>query len=475
VGRPDVRWTPGGPGGEAGGAREAASGYGGTGGPGGVGGVGSPGVAWETHVETLSRWCRSDWPLSASGREAASALALALGVRLGASGGGNGRGALGEVVRLVLAAAQSDVATLRAALADHRTPSARTLLANVVGAPWLLGVLRLRGATVLGTELRACTSREEAAAVLSALFGRGDETGGPLPALRVLAGGWVRGARRDVPLLGDLHGADVAEPVGADESIAIVLPLLSLDGAVPAEPPAAVMAAVLAGVTPRAPSPFLDANDVRAVGSVAIERHEVEDEDEDEDESDADAPDASADEDADTDDAQESADEDDDAKDVVVAPPAHVPRPALPYGRQPPAPPAEPEPMEADVMAAALARLRTRATVIDRVSASVASDDGVVEHVTDVVRWLTDATLVEVRALARDGWSGEEAIEVARALAEDDPEIQEVVRHVRRTDGELLVEIDGAAASAWLRAHRPDLARRLDDVLEDDEEEDGED
>jgi hypothetical protein len=131
--------------------------------------------------------------------------------------------------------------------------------------------------------------------------------------------------------------------------------------------------------------------------------------------------------------------------------------------------------MEADVMAAALARLRTRATVIDRVSASVASDDGVVEHVTDVVRWLTDATLVEVRALARDGWSGEEAIEVARALAEDDPEIQEVVRHVRRTDGELLVEIDGAAASAWLRAHRPDLARRLDDVLEDDEEEDGED
>jgi hypothetical protein len=471
VRQPDVRWTPGASG-ETGGAREAASGYGGPGGPGGAGSVGSPGVAWETHVETLSRWCRSDWPLSASGREAASALALALGVRLGASGGGNGRGALGEAVRLVLAAAQSDVAMLRAALADHRTPTARTLLANVVGAPWLLGVLRLRGATVLGTELRACTSREEAAAVLSALFGRGDETGGPLPALRVLAGGWVRGARRDVPLLGDVHGADVAEPVGADESIALVLPLLSLDGAVPAEPPAAVMAAVLAGVTPRAPSPFLDADDVRAVGSLAIERREEEDEEE---ESEADAPDAGQGEDEDTDDEQASGDEGDAAEDVAVAPTAHVPRSAGPYGRQPPGPPAEPEPMEADVMAAALARLRTRATGIDRVSASVASDDGVVEHVTDVVRWLTDATLVEVRALARDGWSGEEAIEVARALAEDDPEIHEVVRHVRRTEGELLVEIDGAAASAWLRAHRPDLAHRLDDVLEDDEEEDGED
>jgi hypothetical protein len=108
------------------------------------------------------------------------------------------------------------------------------------------------------------------------------------------------------------------------------------------------------------------------------------------------------------------------------------------------------------------------------VEASIASDDGVVEHVTDVVPWLQDATLVELRSLAREGWTGEQALEVARALAEADPEIGEVVRHARRSESELMVEIDPEAASAWLRVHRPDVARRLDDVLEDDEDE-GED
>ncbi|MGZ8377413.1 MAG: hypothetical protein ACXW0Z_09235 [Gemmatirosa sp.] len=429
---PDVRWTPAGDG-DARTMRETAP-YGGAraggannaGGAGGVGGVMSD--AWGTHIETLGRWCRSDWPLSATGRSAAASLALALGLRLGAAGGGNGRGALGEVVRLLLAAAEADVATLRTALTDHRAPGSRTLLARIVGAPWLLATVRLRGGTVEGTELRACVSREEAAALLTALAGAANE--GSVPALRAIVTGWVRGATRDAPLLGE--GGDEVPLAGADETQLLVLPLLALDGAVPAEPPAAVLAAMGGLAAPRVASPFLDDADPRAVG--LPERDQPADEDvEDE------AP-------ADTDE-----DEDEDASDDETAIAA----------------PTATEPVEAEAMTAALARLRARHTTVQHVEASIASDDGVVEHVADVVPWLAEASTVEIRALARDGWAGEEAIEVARAMADDDPEIAEVVRHARRTEGELVVEIDGRAASAWLRANRPDLARKLDDVLED--------
>ncbi|GLC23615.1 hypothetical protein [Roseisolibacter agri] len=454
---PDVRWTPAGEGDER--AALARGGYGArAGNPGGVGGAGGAGSAggvsdaWSDHIEALGRWCRSDWPLSSTGRSAAASLALAMGVRLGAPGSGNGRGALGEVVRLLLAAAQADVAALRAALADHRTPAARALLANVVGAPWLLATARLRGDTVLGTELRACASREEAAALLTTLAGDA-AAGGPLPALRALVTGWVRGPRRDAPLLGD----DAREvPVAtSDETQLLVLPLLALDGAVPTEPPAAVLTAMLGAATPRVASPFLDDANPLAIGT-PVRHEEAEDETaedeeaEDEGAENADAEDAEAYDDAPDEDGAEERD----ARTVVVTPPE----------------PAEPEPVEAEVMAAALARLKARAHAVERVDASVASDDGVVEHIADVVPWLSEATVAEVRALARDGWAGEEAIEVARVLSADDPEINEVVRHARRTESELVVEIDGRAASAWLRANRPDIADRLDELLEDDEE-----
>ena len=474
---PDVRWTPG-SGADQRAARESA-GYG-TRGPSGAG-AGNTVDAWSAHVETLGRWCRSDWPLSSTGSAAASALALALGLRTGAPGSGNGRGALGELLRLVLAAAQCDVATLRAALTEPRTPQARALLAGTVGAPWLLCTVRLRGATIVGTELRAVASRAEAAAMLGALAG-GAGDGGPLPALRALASGWVRGTRRDVPLLGDGVAAGAAEAVEIDEALTLVLPLLALDAPVPSELPAAALAAVHGGAVPKAASPFLDVGDPRAIGALEPLVPMVE-EDEDED-AEGDAPDASdADDDpsdpgAEAEASEREADEDDDdAPEVMLAEDdaigRRLDRTFLAHGTTPSARveatvAATPdEPIEAEVMAAALARLRSRSATVDRVTASVATDDGVVEHVTDIVPWLTDATTVEVRALARDGWSGEEAIEVARALAEDDPEIAQVVRHARRNEAELVVEIDGRAASAWLRAHRPELADRLDELLDD--------
>jgi hypothetical protein len=447
----DVRWMPAGDGdartrresGPYGSARAA-----GPGGAGGTGGVMSD--AWGSHIETLGGWCRSDWPLSATGRSAAASLALALGLRLGAAGGGNGRGALGEVVRLLLAAAQADVATLRAALADHRAPGSRTLLARIVGAPWLLATVRLRGGTVEGTELRACVSREEAAALLTSLAGAAND--GSVPALRAIVTGWVRGANRDAPLLGD--GGDDVPLAGADETQFLVLPLLALDGAVPGELPAAVLAAMGGLAAPRVPSPFLDDADPRAVGL----RERDQPADEDDDESANDAEDAEA-EDADADDEESTDDAAVEAPLAIAAPVAARAVAAV-----------ESDPVEAEVMAAALARLRARHATVQHVEASIASDDGVVEHVADVVPWLAEASTVEVRALARDGWAGDEAIEVARALAADDPEIAEVVRHVRRTEGELVVEIDGRAASAWLRANRPELAERLDDLLDDPDE-----
>jgi hypothetical protein len=447
----DVRWTPGGDG-DARAMRDGGTygagrtnGSGGTGGAGGVGGVMAD--AWGEHIEALGRWCRSDWPLSATGRAAAESLALGMGMRLGTPGGGNGRGALGEVVRLVLAGAEADVATLRAALAEHRAPGSRTLLARIVGAPWLLATVRLRGATVEGTELRACVSREEAAALLTALVGVVNE--GPVPALRALVTGWVRGATRDAPLLGDGEGGEVPL-AAADETQLVVLPLLALDGAVPAEPPAAVLAALGGLAAPRVATPFLADDDPRAVGLPTREAPTEEDEEEEDD--------ASA--DAAREDEEPEAEEDDEAPaDAMTVAVASVAAPAPTV--------AEPEPVEAEAMAAALARLRARHTTVQHVEASIASDDGVVEHVADVIPWLAEASTVEVRALARDGWAGEEAIEVARAMADDDPEIAEVVRHVRRTEGELVVEIDGRAASQWLRANRPDLAERLDDLLDD--------
>lgn len=126
--------------------------------------------------------------------------------------------------------------------------------------------------------------------------------------------------------------------------------------------------------------------------------------------------------------------------------PAEPPRPAEPFDR------------------AAVERARARAAQrIERVEATITSDDGVADHVCDVTGWLASATVREIETLIHAGWAGDEAAEVAVALADEEPEVGEVLRHARRADTGVVVEIDGAAALAWLARHRPAVAEVLDD------------
>ncbi|MDF1504125.1 hypothetical protein PYV61_14290, partial [Roseisolibacter sp. H3M3-2] len=244
-------------------------------------------------------------------------------------------------------------------------------------------------------------------------------------------------------------GGSDAAGAGADDAHLLVLPLPALEGAVPTEPPAAVLAGVLGAALPRAGSPFLDASSTALFGAPAV--RDAEDEETD-DASDDDAPDADDATEAEADDPEEREEAEEQPRRRAAAPVA-LPEP-------------EPAEVEPEAMAAALERLRARRHAPQHVEATVASDDGVVEHVADVASWLADATVREIRALAAEGWAGEEAIEVARTLAGDDPEIAEVVRHARRTEGELIVEIDARAAGAWLRANRPDVAEELEELLD---------
>ncbi|GJG86459.1 hypothetical protein tb265_16400 [Gemmatimonadetes bacterium T265] len=116
---------------------------------------------------------------------------------------------------------------------------------------------------------------------------------------------------------------------------------------------------------------------------------------------------------------------------------------------------------------AAVERARARAArPVERVEATVWSDDGVAEHVCDVTAWLAGATARELAALVRAAWTGDEAEEVAAALSDDDPEVADVLRHARRTDAGVVVEIDGTAAVAWLARHRPAVADALDDAAD---------
>lgn len=121
---------------------------------------------------------------------------------------------------------------------------------------------------------------------------------------------------------------------------------------------------------------------------------------------------------------------------------------------------------EAPFDRAAVERARARAArVVERVEATVMTDDGVAEHVCDVSAWLAGASVDELVALMRAGWAGAEAEDVAAELAEEDPEVADVLHHARRTDAELLVDIDGAAAMVWLTRHRPRIAARVDEAL----------
>ncbi len=116
---------------------------------------------------------------------------------------------------------------------------------------------------------------------------------------------------------------------------------------------------------------------------------------------------------------------------------------------------------------AAVARARARARrAVEHVEATVMSDDGVAEHICDVTEWLAGATVRELDALARAGWSGDEALDVADTLADDDPEVADVLRHARRTDAGVSVEIDGGAVMEWLARHRPAVAAALADTTD---------
>ncbi len=128
-----------------------------------------------------------------------------------------------------------------------------------------------------------------------------------------------------------------------------------------------------------------------------------------------------------------------------------------------------PAPFDRAAVERASARAADRAA---RVEASVWSDDGLAEHVCDVSAWLAGATVREITALARAGWTGDEAAELAATLAEDDPEVDDVLRHARRADAELAVEVDGRAAMAWLARHRPAVAAAVTDGASDDADED---
>ena len=124
-------------------------------------------------------------------------------------------------------------------------------------------------------------------------------------------------------------------------------------------------------------------------------------------------------------------------------------------------------PFDREAVARACARA---ARPVQRAEATVMTDDGVAEHVCDVSAWLAGATVREVEALVRSGWSGAPAEEVAATLADDDPEVADVVRHARRAESDLIVEIDGAGALAWLARHRPEIAAALDSSEEADDE-----
>ena len=117
---------------------------------------------------------------------------------------------------------------------------------------------------------------------------------------------------------------------------------------------------------------------------------------------------------------------------------------------------------------AAVARASARAArAVERVEATVMTDDGVAEHVCDIASWLAGATLREIEALAGAEWTGDVAADVAADLVDDDPEVADVLRHASRAESAVIVEIDGGAAMAWLTRHRPSIAVAITDARDE--------
>jgi hypothetical protein len=434
-----------------------------------------PSVAarWRARLDALTHWCLSELPLAPG---VAGAVAST-------------RATLGDLLRRALGRDGAGVVDLLDALDASSTPAARALLGRVLGADLLLVVVTARAGSLVRADARACRTVEEARALVDAYlgaftpawvaeFGVADAGGVRSPALAVGPGG----TRPDESL-----ASPPAELAAGD--VTVVLPFLTLDGvpvgaaartqtdddepapgeattgaaspervatSEPTIPPVA-LPAILGGVL-RPGAAFLDApaaadveevEDEDATDADATEEHDADEDAADEDAADEDSTDADDQSSADRTPASaadpdegEDEDDEDDAEDAD-----EVDRAA-----------GDPD--------GALDRLRARTSAAhERVSMLIASDDGEAEHVTDVAGWLAEASEQELRALARGGWSGDAAVEVAHALAEDDPEARDVVQAARRHEAELVVEIDARAAVAWLTAHRPDAARRLAPLL----------
>jgi hypothetical protein len=401
------------------------------------------------------------------------------------------RPTLGELLRRALGRDGAGVADLLDALDAAGTPAGRALIGRVLGGDVLLVVVSAERGAIARADARACRSRAEARALLDAYLGT------PAAAWAGTHGIADAGGVRVPALATAIDGAQLDDTIAAglahlrpDDALTVVLPFLPLDelpAARAAEPPPNpyAMPAILGG-TMRPGAAFLDAP---ATG------HE-------DDEGDADDCEHGR---------EREHGREHGASRTTTAPgtapsgatgATHPTRTTLttratratrrrdrrrrrgprdvdeagladafgwtaaagaPRAAPAAAEPAADEPVDHSL---ALGRLRARTTAAaERVSTVIATDDGVAEHVADAAPWLAEASEQELRALARAGWAGDAAAEVAVALVDDDPEAFEVVQLARRHEVELVVEIDGRAAAEWLRRHRPETAQRLGALL----------
>lgn len=422
---------------------------------------------WRARVDALTRWCLVDLPLTPAAARAAGAL----------------RPTLGDLLRRALGRAGDGVVDLLDALDAPGDLAARARLTRVLGEDVLLVVVTARDSAIVRADTRACRTPDEATALLSAFLGR------TAPPWAVGGGVWVR-STDVVPLLARaLDGGELPAGSASDAGLAdaaadsiFVLPLLALDGSVPVAPPAVarfglpaaanappntVLNTVPNTVPDDAPDPAPNSppaagaplvfGGVLRPGAAFLDAPGVEETQDAEDARDA------VDDDADDAEPGTPSTEDTFLGAFTVGSPLGGGTGAfLPLAEEEEDAADEAAPVASDP-SAALERLRARTAPAERVPVVVASDDGEAEHVGDAAAWLAEASEQELRALARGGWSGDTAVELA--LASDDPEIDDVARQARRHDAELVVEIDGDAAAAWLRRHRPETAERLAGVL----------
>ncbi len=427
-----------------------------------------PAVAarWRARLDALTHWCLSELPLT-------PALARAVA---------STRATLGDLLRRALGRDGVGVVDLLDALDAPSNPAARALVGRVLGADLLLVVVTARGGTLVRADARACRAPDEARALVDAYLGAA------APDWVATFGAAVAAGMRAPALARGRHGETIDATLAAAsgqladaEEVTVVLPFLALTST-----PAAAVEDELEEVTPRdvdqdraAPEAPAALEPMAPIGLPAVlggmlrpgaafldapAPADVDEEDEatDGDATDEDAHDAettdhpAADQDAsDEDDDEDDDDEDDD--DALARPDAAARRPSV----------GDDTAGEADGdpgpdLGGALDRLRARTSAAnDRVSMLIATDDGVAEHVADAAGWLADASVQELRALARAGWAGDAAVDVALTLAEDDPEALDVVQVARRHEAELVVEIDGRAAAAWLAKHRPEVVGTL--------------